>query len=178
MHRDIKVSYLFLFRSLSSKSHSIKEMKRRKVKSSSSAQPLTVNVAVYLSIGPKAVQRSSHFSEVWAEVTGKCSRRCVRSKAFVQRCRLQQVWRLSWSRSCLVHTHRLQPGGQGETYYLYSAQRSKHFLFPLLSPQDATRDALNGTVKKLWYCCNLAGSQISTEPAVNASTAPDVTEKF
>lgn len=38
--------------------------------------------------------------------------------------------------------------GQGWTYYLYSALRCEHFLFPLLSPQDATRETVSHSQQK------------------------------
>lgn len=47
--------------------------------------------------------------------------------------------------------------GQSLTYYLYSALHSKHFLFPLLSPQDATRDTVSHSQQKhfQWNCQKL-----------------------
>ena len=67
------------------------------------------------------------------------------------------VLRLKWSWCCPVYTRSLKPHsscviteGQGWTCYLYSALRSMHFLFPLLSLQDATRDSVTHSQQKHW----------------------------
>jgi len=38
--------------------------------------------------------------------------------------------------------------GQGRTYYLYTALRSEHFLFPLLSLQDASTETVSHRQQK------------------------------
>lgn len=77
-------------------------------------------------VGPRAVQRPS-----LVPMQPRCRGRGVRSVT-------PGVCTLNGASVLRVITE-----GQGWTYYLYFALRSEHFLFPLLSLQDATREPVS-----------------------------------
>lgn len=98
--------------------------------------------------------------------------------SFDQWCRLQwfrgsaEADRAWFIRRLQPQSHVLSQKVRARPILFPSAKHSKHFLFPLLSLQDVTRDTVNICQKKAVILCYLAGSKISTRSAVNASTTP------